>query len=171
MEKIFCEKLPRILKAKKMLEEKLNIKISNKGKDVYIKGKAKDEYTAKRVIDALNFGFDFKDAILIKEEDYEFDLLNIKEYAKNHNLERIRGRLIGKNGKTKKTLSHLTKCTIEIKDNFIGIIGPAEQIYNAQQALISLIKGSKQSNVYAYLEKHQLKPIWDLGLKDNYKNL
>ena len=70
-----------------------------------------------------------------------------------------------------KTLCELTKCHFELKDNQIGIIGPTECIENAQNAMISIIKGSKQSNVYAYLEKHQLKPIWDLGLKDNYKNL
>ena len=38
-------------------------------------------------------------------------------------------------------------------DNHIAIIGRAEDIKHAQQAIISLIKGSKQGNVYGTLER------------------
>ena len=50
-------------------------------------------------------------------------------------------------------------------DNLVGIIGDAELIKNTQDAIISLIKGSKQSNVYTRLEKQKVKPVLDLGLK------
>ena len=165
MKTILSEKLPRILKNKRRLESKLNIKISNRGKEVKIDGKPEDEYIAGKVIDALNFGFPFSVAISIKEEDLEFEILNIKDYTTRKDLERVRARLIGKGGKTLKTLCQLTKCSFEIKDNFIGIIGNPEYIENAQESIISIIKGSKQSNVYSHLEKHQLKQVIDLGLK------
>ena len=77
----------------------------------------------------------------------------------------MRARLIGKGGKTLKTLCQLTKCSFEIKDNNIGIIGAPECIENAQESIISIVKGSKQSNVYSHLEKNQQKPVVDLGLK------
>ena len=70
MKTILSEKLPRILKNKKQLQEKLNIKITNRGKEVSISGKPLDEYTAEKVIDALNFGFPFGTAMLIKKEDF-----------------------------------------------------------------------------------------------------
>ncbi len=166
MKKIISDKLPRILKNKKRLEEKLNIKITNRGKEVFITGKPVDEYIAALVIDALNFGFDFSVAILIKEEDFLFEKINIKDYTKRSDLERIRARIIGTKGKTMKTLQQLTGCFFELKDNEVGIIGYAEYIENAQNAVISIIKGSKQSNVYSFLEKHQVKPIHDLGLRE-----
>ena len=166
MKIILSEKLPRILKNKARLEKKLNIKISNRGKEVQIDGKPEDEYIAEKVIDAINFGFPFSSAIAIKEEDLEFEILNIKDYTTRKDLDRVRARMIGKGGKTLKTLCELTKCFFEIKDNFIGIIGPPECIENAQESVISLIKGAKQSNVYTHLEKNQPKPILDLGLKD-----
>jgi KH domain-containing protein len=166
MKKIFSEKLPRILKNKKQLEEKLNVKITNRGKEVYIDGKAVDEYTAEKVIDAINLGFPFSTAILLKtEEDYVLEVIPIKDHTKRPDLERVRARIIGTEGSTLKTMHHLTKCHFELKDNEVGIIGDAECIENAQESLISLIKGSKQSNVYKYLEKHQVKPVLDLGLK------
>jgi len=166
MKILICDKLPRIIKNKKKLEKKLNIKITNRGKEVKIIGKPENEYLAEKIIDALNFGFPFSVALSIKEEDFLFEILNIKEYTKRKDLETIRARIIGKKGKTLKTFCELTKCYFELKDNCVGIIGSPEYIKNAQEAIISIIKGSKQANVYAYLEKHQIRPESDLGLKD-----
>ena len=165
MKTIYSEKVPRILKNKKRLEKELNVKITNRGKEVSIKGEPEDEYIAEKVLDAINFGFPFSDALLIKKEDFMFEIINIKDHTKRKDLERIRARIIGKGGKTLKTLCKLTKCFFEIKDNEVGIIGPPEYIENAQESIISIIKGSKQTNVYSFLEKHQVKPVLDLGLK------
>ena len=165
MKTILSEKLPRILKNKKRLEEKLNIKITNRGKEVRIKGDSEEEYVAEKVIGAINFGFSFTTAILIKEEELEFEIMNIKEHTHRKDLNRVRARIIGKDGKTLKTLSNLTRCNFELKENFVGIIGSPEDLKHAEEAITSIIKGSKQSNVYAHLEKNQPKPIVDLGLK------
>lgn len=165
MQTIYSEKLPRILKNKKRLEKALELKITNRGKEVTISGTAKQEYVAEKVIDALNFGFPYSKAILIKEPNVILDILNIKDYTKRKDLSKIRARIIGKQGKTLKTISELTKCYFELKGNKIGLIGKAEHIKNAQQAIIYIIQGSKQSNVYNFLEKNQVKPTIDLGLK------
>ena len=169
MKTIYSEKLPRILKNKKRLQELLNVKITNNGKDVTIDGEAEDEYIAEKVIDAINFGFPYSTAISIKISDNEIEVINIKDYTKRQDLERIKGRIVGKKGKTIQTISQLTKCSFEIKDHFVGMIGPLEFIKNGQDGITSLIKGSKQANVYAYLEKHQPKTIIDLGLKEDKK--
>jgi len=165
MKKLIIDKLPRIIKNKKKLETKLNVKITNRGKEVFIEGKPEDEHITEKVIDALNFGFPFSTSMWIKTENFIFEILNIKDYTKRKDLKTIRARIIGKKGKTLKTLCGLTKCNFELKDNYMGIIGPPELIKNAQEAVISIIQGSKQSNVYNYLEKHQVKPVGDLGLK------
>lgn len=166
MKTLIIDKLPRITKNRKKLEKELNIKIANRGKEVSISGDPEDEYIAEKVIDALDIGFPLSKALSIKNEDCDLEILNIKDYTKRHDLNRIRGRLIGKKGKALSTLSHLTKCGFEIKDNKIGIIGDPECIKNAQESIISIIKGSKHSNVYSHLEKHQVKPVLDLGLKE-----
>ena len=166
MKVIIVEKIARIIKARQKLEKLLNVKITNRGKEVKVEGSAEDEYIAEKIIDALNFGFPLGVALLIKEEDNLFEVIRIKDHTTRHDLERVRGRIIGKGGGTLKTLTELTKCYFEQKDNEVGIIGDPEHIENAQEALISLIKGAKQSNVYAYLEKHQVKPVLDLGLKE-----
>jgi ribosomal RNA assembly protein len=107
--------------------------------------------------------------MLIKKEDFVLRIINIKDFTNQKNLERVRGRVIGKEGKTLKTFSNLSGCNFEIKDNRIGIIGEADNIKGAEEACKSLLKGSKQANVYAYLEKHHPVPLLDLGLKEPKK--
>jgi len=169
METLTIEKTARIIKNKGRLEKALNIKITNRGKEVTIEGLPEDEYIAEKVIDALNFGFPFSIALLIHDQDFMFEILNIKNYTKRKDFSAVRARIIGKKGKTLKTMNELTKCYFEIKDNSVGIVGDPEYIRNAQEAMISLIRGAKQSNVYTWLEKNQVKPVIDLGLK-NAKN-
>ena len=162
---LICEKPQRIIKNKDRLEKILGIKIVNRGREVIIHGSAENEYIAEKVVEALDFGFPFSVALLIKEQDFMLEFLSIKNYTKRKDLERVRARIIGKDGKTLKTLHGLTKCYFEIKDNQVGIVGEPEYMRNAQDAMIFLIQGSKQANVYTFLEQHQIKPVIDLGLK------
>ena len=153
MKKIIVDKLPRIIKSKKKLEQILNVKITNRGKEISISGKPEDEYTAEKVIDAINFGFPFTSAILIKEQGHIFEILKIKDYTRRHDLERVRARIIGKKGKTLQTLSQLTRCDFELKDNKVGIIGDPEFIENARRFLYyQLFKTSLPFD--DYLESH-----------------
>ena len=165
METIICEKYQRIIKNRKKLEEKLGIKITGKGREITIHGSPENEYVAGKVIEALEFGFPFSVALLIKEQDFMFEALNIKDYTRRKDLEKVRARIIGKQGKTLRTFLALTKCHFEIIDNRVGIIGEPEYMRNAQEAMIFLIHGAKHANVYSFLEKHHVKPVFDLGLK------
>ena len=166
MQTIITEKIVRIIKNKKRLTKILDVKITNRGKEVTIEGTPENEYEAIKVIDALNFGFSFSAAISIKKEGKLFEIIHIKEYTNKSNLERVRGRIIGKGGKALGTLSQLTKCNIELKENQVGIIGEPEYIEGATEGVIEIIQGAKHGNVYKGLEKNQPKPIQDLGLRN-----
>ena len=169
MRTFFIDKIPRIIKSKKQLEKKLKVKIINKGKQIYVSGKAEDEYVAEKVLDALDFGFALKIAMLIKDEDFELEIIPIKNYTKKTDLRRIRARIIGEGGKTLKTFTELTNCFFEIKYNYVSILGHPEEIEKAYEAIIQLISGSKHANVYKYLEQHRPEPVLDLGLKIKIK--
>jgi len=168
MKSLICTKPEKVLKNKKKLENLLNVKISCNKNEIIIEGESEDEFIAEKVIDALDFGFSFSKSISIKE-DKDFEIINIKEYTKKQNLERVRARLIGKGGKSFSTLNQLTKCNFAIKDNKIGIIGEPECIENAIEAITSIARGTKHSHVYAFLEKNSIEPVYDLGLKKEKK--
>lgn len=167
METIIVESFKRVLKNRTRLEKVLGVKISVNQSEITIEGAAEDEYIAEKVLQALDFGFPMKIALGIKKNEFLFEILNIKEYTRRKDFERIRARIIGKGGKSLSTLSNLTECFFELKDNMVGIVGPAENIKNAQEGILALIRGSKHGNVYSYLEKHQVKEPEDLGLKDS----
>lgn len=165
MKRIFSEKVSKIISKKKKLEEILKVSIKIRGNEILIDGKSENEYYAESVIDAMNFGFSFQHAILVKTEDFKLEIINIKDYTKRKDFSRIRARIIGKKGKTLKVLSELTGCFLEINENRVGIIGSPELIKNARESVIMIVQGSKQANVYSFLEKNQVKPVIDLGLK------
>ena len=165
MKKSIYTKSPRIIKLKKRLEKELEVKIEVRGREITIDGPAEKEYIAEQVLDSIEMGFELNISLLLKNEDFRFEMINVKEYAKSNNLESVRARIIGKNRKSLDTIEQLTNSSIQLKDNQLGIIGPVETIGFAREALILLMKGTKHGNVYAYLEKHRFIPIVDLGLK------
>ncbi|MBI2004188.1 hypothetical protein HYS72_01860 [Candidatus Pacearchaeota archaeon] len=170
MKKIILDNQKKIIKEKNILEKELNVKISNKDDGIYIDGLSENEYLAEKVIDAINFGFSTKRALLIKKKNLMFEILNIKNYMRGKNIVRIKSRIVGEGGRALMALSQLSDCYIEIKGNQVGIIGDPENIENAQNAIIMLIKGSKHANVYAFLERSHPEPILDFGLREVKKN-
>lgn len=153
MQEIYVENIREILRNKKLLEKELNVKISNKGKNVFVDGEAENEYLTLEILDAVNIGFSVDKALSLKEEDMILQTINIKDLTKRHDLDRVRGRIIGIGGITIKTLKTLSQCELALNNNEVGIIGDANEIKDAIQAINSLIKGSKQGNVYSRLER------------------
>src|SRR3989344_25440 len=142
-----------INRTKERIESKLNAKINLNGRILTIDTDPLNEFEAQRLVDALNLGFSFNNAVKVLDEEMAFIKINIKDYANTKNLEVVRARLIGTHGKTKKTLQEITKCDISIHENEVGIIGPAEIAESALTAITNIIKGTKQANAYKYLER------------------
>ena len=144
----------KVLQNKAELEDKLGVEISVKGTQVEITGKEEiDEYFASRVLEAMDYRFLIDDALFLKDEKYDFVVLRIKDHTSRDDLKVVRGRIIGLKGKTLKVISDLTGCELAVRDNEVAIIGPVERMHEAEEAIIALIKGSKQGNVYAHLER------------------
>src|SRR3989344_7688132 len=99
MIKLLIDDVERIVKNKQRLEKALKIKLSNSGKEFSINGEADDEYFAEKVLEALDLGFPFSAAMLIREEDNLLEIINIKNYTKRNDLVSIRARIIGEIGR------------------------------------------------------------------------
>lgn len=167
MEKLILDKPVRIINNRKKLEEKLGVEISQRGREIFIEGEGDLKYIARKVLEAIDFGFSFSDALLLsEEEDTKFEVLNLKKYTNARDMEKIRGLIIGKNGKALDTLERLTGCSIEVRNNRVGIIGFEERVAIAREGIRQLTQGRKHSNVYKYIEQHQPQKIMDLGLKE-----
>ncbi len=156
MRTIITKNYAKILKNRKKLEAKLRVKIENKGAKITLKGKEIDEYTASQVIEALDANFPIDIAMMLTEEENMLEHLNIKDISRRKtNLKEVRARVIGTQGRTIDLIGELSDTYIKLNDNQVSVIGPADKMEIALHALHSLIKGSKQSSVYAYLEKQR----------------
>lgn len=153
VKEVYIKSVRKILQNKLELEKKLKVKITSKPGKIIISGEKVDEFFAEKVIYALDFPFNIDEAILLLNEDYLFQVVNIKDHTHRHDLNVIKGRIIGTKGKTLRVLEELSNSFISVKDNEIAIIAQAEYFPDALQAVLSLIRGSKQGNVYTYLER------------------
>ena len=92
-------------KTKKQLEEdtKTDIDVDSKEGLVTISGKdAVNLYTVREVILAIGRGFSPETATLLLKQDYVIEVISLDEFAdKKKKLERVRGRVIGKKGKSR----------------------------------------------------------------------
>jgi len=161
-QEIYAQNLKEIINNRNKIEKELKVKITNQGRNIFIVGDAENEYLCLRIIEAINLGFSLEKALSLKNEETILHILNIRDVTRRKDLERIRARLIGTQGKTKQNMETLSDCQISVHDNWVGIIGEAGCIDEAILSLRLLIQGSKQGNVYARLEKkkkeRRLKP-------------
>ena len=152
METIYFKNTADLKRNIKEIEKKLNVKITIKNKDVSIEGEGITEYEASRVLDAMASGFSSKVALMLKENDLIFKKISMKDITKRPDMKTVRARVIGKHGQTKHTIETVSDSYIAIQGNDVSIISSPDTIEEAITALKNLIRGSKQSNVYHFLE-------------------
>ena len=145
---------------KKQIEEetKTKLKIDSKEGDVFISGEdALGLFNAREVITAIGRGFNPEIAMLLLKGDYVLEILDIRDFAGKSKATtiRLKGRVIGEGGKSRKTIEDLTECYVSVYGKTIGIIGEPENVSAARRAIEDLLKGSPHGNVYKWLEKRR----------------
>lgn len=144
-------------------ETKSKIKIDSDEGDVVIRGKdSLGLYTAREVIHAIGRGFNPDVAKLLLKPDYSFELVDVSDYADTKNsMIRLRGRVIGEDGKARRIIEQLTETNICVFGKTVGIIGEIANVSIAKRAIESLLQGSMHAGIYRDLEKKRS----DLKLK------
>ncbi len=136
-------------------ETKTNIAVDSSEGEIEIVGKdALLLYLAREIIRAIGRGFNPDVALQLLKQDYAFEIISIVDFARNaDDLERLRGRVIGEGGKSRRTIEDLTETSICVFGKTVGIIGPGENLSNARRAIESLLSGSPHAHVYRWLER------------------
>ncbi len=143
-------------KSKKKLEKelKVKIKVSRNGRVEIRSDDSLTLFIAKLVIKAIGRGFSVKNALMLKNENYSFELIELRDYGRNkEDIKRIKSRIIGREGLSKKKIEETTESMVIIYGDTVGIIGEIEDVMLAKTAVEMLINGAKHSNVFTFLEK------------------
>jgi ribosomal RNA assembly protein len=148
---------------KNNIEEKLQVKLeidSDAGDiNISLSEKATDPSTlfrAKDVVTALGRGFSPEHAFrLVRDEDAVFELIDLRTvFGKSEaDLKRVKGRIIGMNGKTRRIIEELTDANVAVYGHTVGIIGALDQVQIAREAIEMIVRGSMHSTVYRYLHR------------------
>jgi len=149
---------------KKFLEGELGVKLSVDSKEGLVTLKAEsaldsDPFTATRVIEAIGRGFSPQRARRLMDEGTALEVIDLRDYAGRsvNSLERIRGRVIGLKGKSRRVIEELTGCHLSVYGRTVTIIGEAGGVQLASDAVRSLANGSQHKTVYNTLQKARTK--------------
>jgi ribosomal RNA assembly protein len=137
---------------------KTKIKVDSIERDVFISGEdGLGMYNAKEVIIAVGRGFNPETALLLLKPDYVFEMVDISDYARKSkgSLMRLKGRIIGTEGKCRRIIEELSECYISVFGKTVAIIGTNSSASIARHAIESLLTGSTHANVYKWLEKRR----------------
>jgi len=113
-------------------------------------------FRAKDVVTAIGRGFSPERAFrLLEDEDNILEIIDLRDIfgRSPSDINRIKGRIIGKEGKTRRIIEEMSEATISIYGHTVAIIGNIEQVEIAREAIKLLIKGSQHRTVYRYLQR------------------
>ncbi|MBC7121016.1 MAG: RNA-processing protein [Candidatus Methanosuratus sp.] len=113
---------------------------------------------AKDIITAIGRGFSPQRAFRLFTEGQMIEVIDLKEVLgdSRNQLLRVKGRIIGENGKTRRIIEKLTGTVVSVYGHTVSIIGEYDEILVAKEAISMLVKGAMHGAVYKYLNSAHL---------------
>jgi ribosomal RNA assembly protein len=135
-------------------------------------------FRVRDIVLAIGRGFSSDNAFKLFDEEMNFGILDLRDYLgkSQADIQRIKGRIIGKNGKTRKIIEEYSEASISVYGHTVSIIGEMESFEIAKAAIELLIRGSLHKSVYKFLQwkridlKKKSIEIWKLSPSDMAKS-
>ncbi|MFX1409660.1 MAG: KH domain-containing protein [Promethearchaeota archaeon] len=111
-------------------------------------------YTAEKIINAINRGFNPVKAMKLLDESYELEIFNLFLILgkSDKKVKRIKGRIIGRNGEMRKAIERFAESYISVYGKTVSIIADYENLQIARKAVSMLINGMPHHVVLKFLE-------------------
>jgi len=106
----------------------------------------------KEVMKAFGRGFSSDDSLALLDEDFYLQVIEIGSKSKDRQ-NVLKGRVIGREGGTKKTIEKISGAKLSIYGKTISIIGRWDEVQIAKEAVDLILSGSKHSTVYRFLKE------------------
>ena len=142
---------------KKLIEEQADceLDISKEGEVMIVGDDGIKLYVAREIVKAIGRGFNPNIALLLTKPDYTLEFIELKDIAgkSKNTMLRLKGRIIGKGGKSREEIERLTDTYISVYGKTVGIIGEVAWAALARQAVGMLLDGAMHRTVFQFLEK------------------
>ncbi len=108
----------------------------------------------RNIVKAIGRGMAPEKAYRLFQENTELAIIDIRDYSgkSSKHIHRLRGRIIGTNGKTRALIEELTGCDMVVQGNTVILLGDIEEVRIAEVAVDMILNGSEHSSAYRYLE-------------------
>lgn len=146
---------------KKLIEKSLGVQLDidsdGGGVNISLSPETTDPSTlfrAKEVVLAIGRGFSPEKARrLLHDEDSLLLIVDLRDYVgkSDSDIKRLSGRIIGREGRTRRLIEELTDTSISIFGHTISIIGTIKEAEIARQAIEMFIRGRLHTSVYRFL--------------------
>ena len=153
-------------KTRRRIESTFGVKITVESESGGVEIKVNEDqpdvsvmFTVKNVVKAIGRGFSPKKAMTLQDEDNDIIVVDLEEFvgtSKNAQ-NRVRGRIIGKEGKSRELLEELTNCLVSVYGGTVALIGPYEMLQVAKEAVEMLLNGSYHKTVWNHLYAYRRK--------------
>jgi len=150
-------------RVKEIIEKKLSVElgIDSESGDITItlNPDAEDPsilFRAKEVVTAVGRGFSPERAFrLLRDEDAVLQVIDLRESVGRSvsDIQRLKGRIIGKEGKTRRIIEELTEVDVSVHGHTVSVIGGLDQVEIAREAVLMILRGSQHATVYRFLHR------------------
>jgi ribosomal RNA assembly protein len=115
-------------------------------------------WKARDIVQAIGRGFSPKRAFALLDDDVYLRIINLEEFGSSSNqIRRLKGRVIGQGGKTRRNIEELTDTYVAIMGNTISVIGEVDNQQIAVNAIVRLLRGAEHSTINRYLNTQRRK--------------
>jgi ribosomal RNA assembly protein len=113
---------------------------------------------ARDLVNAIGRGFSPEKAFRLFDDNQIIEVIDLKEIVgdSRNTLVRVKGRIIGENGKTRRLIESLAGVWVSVYGHTVTLIGDYEEMRVAKEAIELLLKGCQHGTVYRYLNKEHL---------------
>jgi ribosomal RNA assembly protein len=138
---------------KRRIESRGGVKLEIEGNTVSVSGEGVNSWRASDVVQAIGRGFNPDFAILLFNEDYVFEMINLADIGTEKSWNRLRGRVIGESGRSKRFIEKASGAAIVIYGKTIAFVGAYDDVHLAREAVSMLLSGAKHGSVRRFLER------------------
>jgi ribosomal RNA assembly protein len=146
---------------KRLIEDRLGVKLNIKGSMVEIDGNDFDVFRSKPVIKAIARGFSPEKALTLESDENELMIIDLDIlFSTEKKMKVQKGRIIGREGRTREHIEKSLGVYISVYGRTISIIGGTNSASIAKEALERLLSGSPHNLVYAFIERKKREMRW-----------
>lgn len=114
-------------------------------------------WNANHIVKAIGRGFNPEVALKLCDDDIYLEVIKLPLIIGKSKkaLARHKGRIIGKDGKTREIIVEMAEVDMAIYGKTVSFIGALENIMIAKEAIEMILNGSRHKSVYGFLEHKQ----------------